>query len=149
MNVVLGLCMFPGSSLLFWAKNWVKTGPKIAPSDSADYADRVRHAIASPMRTRHSAFCFSTRARCPRLRVACAIPSARSREPCSRVNTIFSLSRGRVIHAAASLLAGHLLNFLCSFYFCRIRFQSPTHSCPIKPETLNTQITASNGIKEN
>ena len=73
MNVVFGFCMSSGSSMLFRTENWVKIGPKIAPSDSADYADRARHAIASFMRTRHSAFCFATRARRPRLFVTCAI----------------------------------------------------------------------------
>ena len=74
MNVVVGFYMFSGSSLLFWAENWVKIRPEIAPSDSADYADRARHAIASFMRTRHSEFCFSTRMRRPCLRVTYAIP---------------------------------------------------------------------------
>ena len=134
MNVVFGFCMSSGSSLLFWAENWVKTGPKITPSEfcrlcrSRMSRDRVAHAdasfgvllchaVASSMRPRHS--CYSM----PRGRV---------------IHALSFLSRGRVIHAAASLLAGHLLNFLCSFHFCKLPFQSPTHSCPIKPETLNT-----------
>ncbi|QHN79104.1 uncharacterized protein DS421_19g667220 [Arachis hypogaea] len=47
----------------------------------------------------------------------CSFQFARPRHPCGRVIAISSLPRGRVIHAAASLLAGHLLNFLCSFHF--------------------------------
>ena len=113
-------------------KTGSKQGPKSPPGNSADSADRACHVIASSRRSRHPAFCLATRARRPRLRVTCAV----------------SNPRGRVSHASASLLAGHLLNFLCSFYFCKLPFQSPSHSCPIKPETLNTQITASNGIKE-
>ena len=74
MNVVVGFCMFSGSSLLFWAENWVKIRPEIAPSDSADYADRACHAVASSMRPRHSAFYFATRSRRPRVRVVRAFP---------------------------------------------------------------------------
>ncbi|QHO53792.1 uncharacterized protein DS421_2g51080 [Arachis hypogaea] len=97
------------------------------------------------MRTRHSRFSL------PRVRVVHAsallvlFHSAWSHEPCGRVTAISPLSREHVSHDAA----GYLLNFLCSFHFCLLPFQSPTHPCPIKPETLNTQITASNGIKEN
>ena len=146
-------------------KTGLKSGPETLPATSADYADRACHAIASLMRTRHSAFCFATRSRHPCGRVTRAIPCrvvassmrlchcdflffARSRHPCGRVASNCSLPRGPVIHAAGSILAGHLLNFLCSFHFCKLPLQSPTHSCPIKPETLNTQITASNGIKK-
>ena len=129
MNVVFGFCIFSGSNLLFW----VKTGPKIAPSEfcrlcrSRTSRDRVIHADAS----------FGV------LLCHAGASSTPPRHLC------YSNPRGRVSHAAASLLAGHLLNFLCSFHFCKLPFQSPIHSCPIKPETLNTQITASNGIKEN
>ena len=53
MNVVFCFCMSSGSSLLFRAENWVKTGPKIAPSEfcrlcrSRTSRDRVIHADAS------------------------------------------------------------------------------------------------------
>ncbi|QHO23869.1 uncharacterized protein DS421_12g367270 [Arachis hypogaea] len=60
----------------------------------------------------------------------------------------FSISRIRVGHALASLLAGHLLSFLCSFHFCKPPLQFPSHSCPMKPEIVNTHIKASNGIRE-
>ena len=74
MNVLFGFCMFSGSSLLFRAESWVKIGPKIAPSESANYADRARHAIASLMRTRHSRFYFATQTRHPCGRVTRAVP---------------------------------------------------------------------------
>ncbi|QHN81804.1 uncharacterized protein DS421_20g690130 [Arachis hypogaea] len=74
MNVVVGFCMFSGSSLLFWAENWVKIGSKIAPSEfcrlcrSRMSRDRVIHADAS------FTFFPATRSRHPHLRVACAFP---------------------------------------------------------------------------
>ena len=124
-----------------------KQGPKSPLANSADSADRACHVIASFMRTRHSRFSL------PRVRVVHAsaslvlFQSARSREPCGRATANSFLPRGRVADAYASLLAGHLLNFLCSFHFCKLPSQSLTHSCTIKPETLNTQIMASNGNK--
>ena len=74
-------------------KTGSKQGPKSPPANSADYADRACHAIASLMRTRHSAFCL------PRGRVVHAsaslvlFQSARLCEPCGRVTAISSLSR--------------------------------------------------------
>ncbi|QHO46692.1 uncharacterized protein DS421_6g189780 [Arachis hypogaea] len=102
---------------------------------------RVIHADAS------FAFFPATRSRRPRFCVTCAFQSVRSCEPCGRVTTNSFLPRGRIADAYASLLAGHLINFLCSFHFCKLPSQSLTHSCPIKPETLNTQIKASNDNK--
>ncbi|QHO57888.1 uncharacterized protein DS421_3g86080 [Arachis hypogaea] len=91
------------------------------------------HAYASSTHSRHS----------------CRLQSTRSRQACECVTAIFSNSRGRVSHASASMFASHLLSFLCSFHFCRLPLHSLRHSCPMKPETLNTRITTSNGIKEN
>ena len=62
--------------------------------------------------------------------------------PCSAMAPILIRTLSR-----ASMLAGHLLSFLCSFHFYKLPFHSLSHSCPIKPETLNTQIKASNGNK--
>ena len=130
-----------------------KTGSKQGPKSPPAILQIMQ--IAHVTRSRHSCGRVIRRFASPRGCVVHAsaslmlFQSARSCEPCGRVTTISALSCGRVIHAAASLLAGHLLNFLCSFHFCKPPFQSPSHSCPIKPETLNTQITASNGIKEN
>jgi len=154
----MSLCKFPDFNLCLWAENWVEMWPRISASDFCNSADRTRHAIASSMRTCHS--CFSQ----PRVRVVHAstslvlFQSARLREPCGRVTAISFLPRGRVTvnsflphgrvaDAYASLLAGHLLNFFCSFHFCKLPSRSLTHSCPIKPETLNTHIKASIGNK--
>ncbi|QHO23294.1 uncharacterized protein DS421_12g362350 [Arachis hypogaea] len=66
--------MFSGSSLLFWAENWVKIGSKIAPSESYRLCrsrmsrDRVIHANASFV------LFLATRSCCPRLRLARAFP---------------------------------------------------------------------------
>ena len=100
--------------------------------------DHVIHAFASSSVLPCHACASSTQSR-----HLCSFQSMRSRQARERVTAISSVSRGRVSHAFASLLAGHLLNFLCSFHFCKLSLKSPTHSCPIKPETLNTQITAS------
>ncbi len=51
------------------SENWAEIRSKIAPSNSADYADRTCHAIASSMRTRHSRFSL------PRVRVVHATAS--------------------------------------------------------------------------
>ena len=143
----MSLCKFPDFNLCLWAENWVEMWPRISASDFCNSADRACHAIVSSMRTRHSRFSL------PRVRVVHAsaslvlFQSARLREPCGCVTANSFLPRGRVADAYASLLAGHLLNFLCSFHFCKLRSQSLTHSCPIKPETLNTHIKASIGNK--
>ena len=145
-----GLWMFPGSNMLFWAKNWVKTWPKIAPSEFCRFCrsrtsrDRIIHAFASSSVLPCHACASSTPSR-----HLCSFHSMRSRQARERVTTISSISRGRLSHASASLFAGHLLNFLCSFHFCKPPLQFPSHSCPIKPGTLNTGVTESNGIKEN
>jgi len=127
-------------------KTGSKQGPKLPLANFADSADRaiVIHTFASSSVLPCHACTSSTPSR-----HLCSFQSMRSHQARERVTVISSISRGRVSHASASLLAGHLLNFLCSFHFCKPPFQSPSHSCPIKPETLNTQITASNGIKEN
>ena len=84
MNVVPSFCMFSGSSLLFWAENWVKIGSKMAPGEfcrSRLSRDGVIHADVS--------FAFFL----PPGRVAHAsaslvlFQSARSREPCDRVTS--------------------------------------------------------------
>jgi len=119
-----GLCMFPGSNMLFWAKNWVKTGPKIAPSKFCKFCrsrmshDRVIQAFVSSSVLPCHACASSTPSR-----HLCSLQSARSCETCVPVTAISSMSHGRVSHASASLLAGHLLNFLCSFhFFCKLPF---------------------------
>jgi len=106
-----------------------------------------------------------SRPRCPRVRVtqhfsyhvcassthscrSCSFQSVRSRQARECVTLISSISCGRVNHATTWLLAGHLLNSLCSFHFCTLPLHSLRYSCPMKPETLNTHITASNGTKE-
>ncbi|QHO15980.1 uncharacterized protein DS421_10g299620 [Arachis hypogaea] len=99
----------------------------------ASFDDFPLHACASGTRSRHLRKLQSTRTRQARVRVA----------------VIFSKSRARVSHACVSLFAGCLLYFLCSFPFCKLPLHSLSHSCPMKPETFNTRITASNGIKEN
>ena len=142
--------MFPDFNLCFWVEIWVKTRPKIVFSvlcnfcrsrmsrvcvdhAYASFSDFSLHACASGTRSRHLRELQSTRTRQARARVA----------------VILSKSRARVSHSFASLFAGCLFYFLCSFPFCKLPLHSLSHSCPIKPETLNTQITASNGIKEN
>ena len=82
-----GLWMFPGSNMLFWAENWVKTGPKITPSEfcrlcrSCMSRDRVIHADAS----------------CGILLCHAGASSTPPRHLC------YSNPRGRVSHAVASL----------------------------------------------
>ena len=116
MNVVFGFCMFSGSSLLFWAENWVKTGLKIVPSEFCRLCrlrmsrDRVIHAEAS----------------CGVLLCHAGASSTPPRHLC------YSNPRGRVSHAAASLIAGHLLNFLCSFHFLLASFPISNSFMPYK-----------------
>ncbi len=142
--------MSPGSSLCFWAENWVKTRPEIAPSVFCYFyrlrRSRVRvvHSFASVSDFPCHAFVSSTHSR-----HSCRLQSTRTRQARARVAANFSIPRARVSHACASMLAGYLLSFLCSFHFCKLPLHSLSHSCPIKPETLNKRITTSNGIKEN
>ena len=84
----LCLCMFPGSNMIFWAENWVKTGPKIAPSEfcrSRTSRDHVIQAFASSSVLP----CHACASSIP-LRHLCSFQSARSREPCVRVTSRWS-----------------------------------------------------------
>ena len=142
------MCRVSACSLALFRVSGPKTGskhgPKLPPAFSVKIADRAGHAYASSTRSRHSAIFLVTRARRPRVRVIRA-----DSNPRVRITAFFSIPRGRVSHACASMFAGHHLSFLCSFHFCKLPLHSLSHSCPIKFETLNTRITASNGIKQN
>ncbi|QHO47056.1 uncharacterized protein DS421_6g193040 [Arachis hypogaea] len=80
----------------------------------ASFSDFPLHACTSGTRSRHLRELQSTRMRQARVCVA----------------VILSKS-------CASLFAGCLLDFLCSFPFCKLPLHSLSHSSPIKPEILN------------
>ena len=128
-------------------KTGLKSGPETLPATFEilliAYVTRTHHSRGRVIRR----FSFP----CGRVVHASAslllFQSTRPRHLCGRVTMNSSLPCDRVADAYASLLAGHLLNFLYSFHFCKLPSQPLTHSCPIKPETLNTQIKASNGNK--
>ena len=129
-------------------KTGSKRGPKSPPAYSVIFADRAGHAYALSTRSRPSTFFSLPRVRMVHVNASFvqtpihAFTSGTRSRRCD-----FFISRARVSHALASVFAGHLLSFLCSFHFCKLPLHSLSHSCPMKPETLNTQIKASNGNK--
>ena len=121
--------------LCFWVENRVKTRPEITPSIFCYFCRsrmsrvRVSHACASLV-----IFAFHACASGMRTRRLAKLYSMRTRQVRARVTVKISRSRECVSYACASMLAGCLLYFLCSFHFCKLPLHPLSHSCPIKPE---------------